>query len=360
MKGHTLSAFIKLVVFAVVTTFITLILAFTIANGSTSGGVTYKAEFTDVTSLLPGDDVRIAGVRVGQVKQIKVYHQRYALVTFDVQRSVPVRVSTLAQVRYRNLVGQRYIELSEGPGPDQRLAAGSTIPLSRTQPALDLTVLFDGFRPLFKALTPEDVNKFAAEIIATLQGEGGTIDSLLAHTASVTNTVADRDAAIGSLIDNLTAVLATVDTRSKDLDQLIVQMQQLVTGLAGDRDTIAASLGNVNALAESTAGLLRDIRPVLPGDLANLSAVAKNLATTKNSDGQITMEEILRRYPDKLNAIIRTATYGSWFNFWLCDADGELRLPNGSYQHVPLGPDGGPGHLHVSEPACNASTGGGQ
>lgn len=358
MRGHTLSAFVKLVVFAVVTTFVTLVLAFTIANGSTANGVTYRAEFTDATSLLAGDDVRIAGVRVGQVKKIQVVRQRYALVTFNVERSVPVRVSTLATIRYRNLVGQRYVELAEGPGSDQQLRPGALIPLSRTRPALDLTVLFDGFRPLFKALSPQDVNKFAAEIIATLQGEGGTIDALLTHTASVTNTVADRDAAIGSLIDNLTTVLGTVDQRSQDLSQLVVQMQRLVTGLAGDRSAISASLGNIDALAQSTAGLLHDIRPVLPGDLTNLSALAKNLATTRNADGQITMEEILRRYPDKLNTIIRTATYGSWFNFWLCDADGEIRLPNGSYQHVPLGTNGGSAHLHVNEPACNAPAGG--
>ena len=89
-----------------------------------------------------------------------------------------------------------------------RLAAatGQVIPVSRTAPAVDLTALFNGFKPLFQALTPADVNKFALEIIQTLQGEGGTVDSLLTQTASLTNTVADRDAVIGQVIDNLITV----------------------------------------------------------------------------------------------------------------------------------------------------------
>jgi len=73
------------------------------------------------------------------------------------------------------------------------------IPISRTDPALDLTVLFNGFRPLFHALSPNEVNAFALEIVKTLQGEGGVIADLAAKSASLTNTVADRDAVIGGV-----------------------------------------------------------------------------------------------------------------------------------------------------------------
>lgn len=350
MKGKTLPAFIKLTVFAVITTFVTLILAFTIANGSTATAHTYKADFTEVTGLLPGDDVRVAGVRVGQVKGISIVDRKYARVTFAVQKGIPVSDSTLAKIRYRNLVGQRYVELVEGPGNGRPLADNGVIPLERTQPAVDLTVLFNGFRPLFKALTPEDVNKLSYEIIATLQGEGGTIDSLLAHTASLTNTVADRDAAVGRVIDNLNTVLGVVDQRNTDLSQLIIQMQRLVSGLAGDRDAIAASLKNVDSLAASTAGLLEEIRPPLPSDLAALSQLTKTLAQAKDPDGKLTLETVLRNYPTKLNTIIRTATYGSFFNFWLCDFDAISSTPNGGTTQYPA-----PGkRFHVNDPSCTA------
>ena len=71
-------------------------------------------------------------------------------------------------------------------------------------------MLFNGFRPLFTALNPDDVNKLAYEIIQVLQGEGGTVASLLRRTASLTNTLADRDAVIGRVITNLNSVLATL------------------------------------------------------------------------------------------------------------------------------------------------------
>ena len=168
---------------------------------------------------MPGSDVKIAGVQVGQVKSVKV-DGKNALVTFTVDKDVTVRRSVQARIRYQNLVGQRYVSLSEAAGNAEILPAGSTIPLAQTAPALDLTVLFDGFKPLFQGLTPKDVNQLTAEIIATLQGEGGSVDQLLVHTASITNTIADRDAVVGQLITNLDSVLATVDKRDNTLDQL--------------------------------------------------------------------------------------------------------------------------------------------
>ena len=89
--------------------------------------------------------------------------------------------------------------------------------MTRTTPALDLTVLFNGFKPLFQALSPADINKLSYEIVQVFQGEGGTLESLLAHTASVTSTLADRDQVIGDLIDNLNEVLDHLGDRDEQL-----------------------------------------------------------------------------------------------------------------------------------------------
>lgn len=333
MTGKTLRASIYLAIFAVITLLLTYVLAVTIENGSVGNTVAYQAQFTDATGLLPGDDVRIAGVRVGQVQGVSVRadprdaSHRIALVRFNLARTIPLHRSVQAVLRYRNLVGQRYLDLQESPGSDAVFPRGATIPLAQTKPALDLTVLFDGFKPLFSALTPNDVNKVAYEVIRTLQGEGGTIDALLTSTASLSNSVADQDAAIGSLITNLSGVLGTVDDRDNQLKNLIDNLQALVTGLAGDRDAIAASLSHVNDLTTSTTRLLAAIRPELPTDLQQLSGLANTLGTTTTAvNGQQVnqLDEFLRRFPTKINAITRTATYGSWFNFYLCDADINL------------------------------------
>ena len=322
----TFPSLVKLVVFIVVTVLATGLLAATIGNLRFGGTTSYDALFTDATGLLKGDDVRIAGVRVGEVDGVAVARRgdrSVARVTFNVDSDRPVAVSTRAQIRYRNLVGQRYVALSEGAGSGRALTEHGTIPLRQTQPALDLTVLFNGFKPLFAALNPQDVNAFAMEIIKTLQGEAGDVNSLLGHTASLTSTLADRDAVIGRTIDNLNAVLGTVDERGKQLSTLISELQRFVSGLASDREAIGASLTNIANLADATAGLVQEGRPAIRADVKELGAVAGNL-----DDNKTIVAGVLQRLPNKLDTITRTATYGSWFNFYLCDFEGRVILSN--------------------------------
>ena len=322
----TTSSLIKLIAFIAVTVVATGTLAATIGNIRFGGTTSYKALFSDATGLLPGDDVRIAGVRVGEVETIDVAEapqRALALVSFSVDSDRTVATSTRALIRYRNLVGQRYVALSEGAGSGRPLTEDGTLPLRQTQSALDLTVLFNGFKPLFAALNPEDVNAFAMEVIKTLQGEAGNVSSLLSHTASLTSTLADRDAVIGRTIDNLNAVLETVDERDQALSDLLLELQRFVSGLAEDREAIGASLTNIAGLAESTAGLVRDTRPAIREDVRELGEVTKTL-----DDHEKVVAGVLQRMPDKLNTITRTATYGSWFNFYLCDFTGRVILSN--------------------------------
>ncbi len=345
MRGSTLASLVKLSIFTVVTLIVTALLGFTISNVQFRSTHTYRAMFTDATSLLSGDDVRIAGVPVGQVTHVEIADRKYAKVTFTVSDGVRLTDGVRAHLRFRNLVGQRYLELEPGTGSGTPLRPGSLIPLSHTTPALDLTALFNGFRPLFQALTPDQVNKLSYEIVQTLQGTGPTVTDLVAHTASLTTAIADRDKVIGQVIDNLTTAVGTVDKNADGLDQLIVQLQRLVSGLAGDRQAIADSLSAISRSAGDTASLLEGIRPALPTDLSKLSEISKTLATTKNDDGQNTLDEFLGRFPAKLNTIIRTATYGSWFNFYLCDMEGTF-TQNGQTVSTP--------NVHNNVPVCNS------
>ena len=348
MRGNTFRSALYLAIFAVITVALTYVLAVTITNGSVGSTQTYRAAFTDTTGLLAGDDVRVAGVRAGQIKSVKLvlptskdaadcrpakptttsYPTTCSLVTFGLDKSIPLAADAVAALKYRNLVGQRYVDIEETPGAVHVLAKNALLPIDQTQPALDLTVLFDGFKPLFQGLDPEATNKISYEIVAALQGEGGTLESLLADTGQLSTTIAAQDAAIGSLITNLSGVLGTVDQRDDELTNLISQLQRLTTGLAGDRDAIASSLSNVNLLATSTTQLLSSIRPYLPTDLNELSGVANTLATTMvtGADGkkQNQLDQFLNNFPSKITTITRTATYGGYFNFYLCQANVTL------------------------------------
>ena len=317
----TSAALVKLIVFMVVTSFLTFTLAATIGNLSFGGKTRYSATFSDVTGLLPGNDVRIAGVKVGAVEGIELQGRNLAKVEFSLEDGREIPESTIVRLRYRNLVGERYLALTEGEGSARPLREGTTIPLSQTRNALDLTVLFNGFRPLFQALEPDTVNKVAFEIVQTLQGEGGTIESLAARTASLTNTLADRDEVIGRVIENLSQVLATIDDNGPQLGQLITNLRDLSAGFAADREAIGSSLDGISDLTTATAQLLVDVREPLQADIVALGDLATNL-----NEGEEEVDGVLQRLPGKLDRIIGTATYGSWFNFYLCGAKGSLTL----------------------------------
>jgi len=319
---------IKLVIFAVITIIVTGVLGQTLGSLPFGGGPRYRARFTDVTGVLPGDDVRIAGVRVGQVTRVSLVDNATAELTFSVDDAIPLPAGVHATIRYRNLVGQRYVALTEGPGQPAggpRLPAGGLIPLTQTTPALDLTVLFNGFRPLFTGLDPKDVNSLSYEIIQVLQGEGGTVSGLLQHTASLASTLADRDAVISRLITNLDSVLSTLDGHREALSTTIAQLNQFVSGLAADRDAIGSALTNISNLTTATASLLTDVRPDLATDIRGLSDLTGTLA----ANGAV-IDRALADVPGRYEALTRTASSGSWFNFFMCGFDGRVTLPGGT------------------------------
>ena len=324
----TTSSLIKLIIFALVTLVTFGTLAATIANISFGDRFTYRAVFSDVTGLATGQDVRIAGVRVGEISTIGIYKDRTsAVVDFTVDRSTVLTQGTIATIKYRNLIGERYLALDQGTGPATALRDGDMLARDHTHSALDLTVLFNGFKPLFAALGPSDVNALSGEIISVLQGEGGSINALLSHTASLTSTLADRDQVIGATITNLNTVLGTVDAHDTAFADLLDQLQRFVSGLAGDRAAIGSSLTNINNVAGQTADLLTKGRPAIRQDIGNLGSLVTLLNKPSNTAA---FEKFLTTSPGKITALIRTATYGSWFNFYLCRLDGRVVLPTGA------------------------------
>jgi phospholipid/cholesterol/gamma-HCH transport system substrate-binding protein len=313
---------LKLVVFVAFTALCTGMLVLVIGNVTFGSSHQYRAEFVDATGVNKGDDVRIAGVKVGTVKKIQIVDRSRALITFSVADGTPLDAATHASIKYRNLVGQRYLALTDEIGNGAELEPGATIPVSRTSPALDLTVLFNGFKPLFQALSPNDINTLSYEIVQVFQGEGGTLDDLLSHTASLTQTLADRDQVIDSLIDNLNDVLVHVGDRDQQLTQLIETFQTFVHDIDQDKKPILDSLDQISALSTQTADLVQGIRSPFVEDIKQLKTFAGQVASQKSQ-----LDDELQIEPIKLNKIGATATYGSWFNFFLCGFHGDVKLP---------------------------------
>jgi phospholipid/cholesterol/gamma-HCH transport system substrate-binding protein len=283
----------------------------------------YSAEFATASGLRAGQFVRASGVEVGKVSKIELIDggQRVRI-DFDVDRALPLYQSTTAQIRYQDLIGNRYLELQrgQGEGSDRVLPPGGSIPLARTTPALDLDALIGGFKPLFRALDPEKVNNIAQSIITVFQGQGGTINDILDQTSQLTNALADRDQAIGEVITNLNTVLATTVKHQKEFDQTVNDFEVLITGLKNRADPLAQAVADISDASGTLGDLLADNRPILKDTIGHLETIQQPLI-----DEQAQVEDTLTKIPNALKIIGRAGgVYGDFFNFYLCDLNLKL------------------------------------
>jgi phospholipid/cholesterol/gamma-HCH transport system substrate-binding protein len=304
---------IKLIAFALVALAVFWLLWSTLLNVTSGATRDYVADFTDVSGLHEGDNVRIAGVRVGRVDAMKLVGT-HAEVTMEVQADQPVFQNTRAVIRYQNLIGQRFISLVPGDGAARPLPDGGRIPIDHTAPSFDLSALLNGFQPLFTVLQPADVNKLSDSIVAVLQGSGPEIVPLLDQTTQLTNSIADRDQVIGAVITNLNTVLDQLAGKGPELDSLIAQSRRLVDGLNSKTDDIFGSLDKVREFTGNADDLLSDIRPDVHTDIRNASRAAETFV-----DGKQELSNTLAEFPPFLGGLARATQYGSWINLYACN-----------------------------------------
>jgi phospholipid/cholesterol/gamma-HCH transport system substrate-binding protein len=278
----------------------------------------YSAEFTNISGLRNGQFVRASGVEIGKVSSVRLVDGgKRARVEFSVDRSVPLYQSTTAQIRYLNLIGDRYLELKrgEGEGSDRVLPPGGFIPVSRTSPALDLDALIGGFKPLFRALDPQKVNTIATALVTVFQGQGGTINDILDQTAQLTSQLGERDQAIGEVIKNLNIVLDTTVKHRQQFDQTVNNLEVLITGLNDHREQLAGGTAHISNAAGTVADLLAEDRGLLHKTLNYLDAVQQPLIDQREQ-----LNDFLHKVPTALNMIGRTiGSYGDFVNFYACD-----------------------------------------
>jgi len=280
----------------------------------------YSAIFSNVSGLRPGQFVRASGVEVGKVSKVSLIGGGSKVkVDFAVDRSLELFDESTASVRYLNLIGDRYMELKRGES-DTRLGVGGTIPIERTQPALDLDALIGGFRPVFQSLDPDKVNNIAQSIVTVFQGQGGTINDILDQTASLTSALADRDQAIGEVIKNLNTVLDTTVKHQQQFDDTVKNFEVLITGLKNRADPIATSVADISDAAGTIADLLADNRPLLQKTISHLEVIQQPLVDQRDQ-----LNDELVKLPTALKIIGRAGgVYGDFFNFYACDISLKL------------------------------------
>lgn len=298
--------------FVAVALLLTMLVAGTLAGGA-GRGHSYHALFHDASGLRSGDDVRIAGVRVGRVEEVAL-DGAVARVTFSVSHDQQVYAGTTATIDFLNLLGQRYVDLDAGAAGEPR-EPGSTIPLSLTEEGLDLTALFNAFRPLFEMIRPADVNELATNIVQVLQGEGPTIQHLTAETARLTRHLADRDEVIGAVIRNLTLVMETMDDHRTEFRSMIRELNGLTGAIADNRAAIGATIDGLQGLVTEFGSLLRDGGDDVDRAVDALAAWTHSFAATAPR-----LAASLRATQGLLSGYVRSLGLGSYLNTYVCES----------------------------------------
>ncbi|MFC4372885.1 MlaD family protein [Nocardia halotolerans] len=292
----------------------------------------YSATFTDVLGLRTGDDVRIAGVRVGRVDAIDLVDRRHARVTVSVQARQRLSTTTKALIRYQNLIGQRYVALTVGDTAGEPLPVGGSIPLESTESSFDVSTMLSGFEPLFSLLQPDEVNSLSETLVQALQGDGVSLSALITQAAALATTFSERDEILGAVITNLSDVIAGLAHRSGELETLITQSRALVTGLY---EQGAVLRGAVTGIAESTTKLTDLIGRVAPGMARAQRQAGEGMDLLLSNGARLDRSAV--ELPLVLAGLARISGNGTYVNTYVCGLDVSLwgvLFPRGVFSQV--------------------------
>jgi phospholipid/cholesterol/gamma-HCH transport system substrate-binding protein len=252
-------------------------------------------------------------------------------VQFTADESVVLTEGSRAVVRYDDLFGGRFLLLEEGAGGVKRLGPGATIPLGRTQPALDLDALIGGLRPVFRALNPDQINALSGQLIQAVQGQGPTVGSVLTQAAAVTNTLADRDRLFGQLITNLNIVLGSLGDQDGQVAKAVDSLSTLMTTLQERKQDLALGIRGTDRIFALGTEVLRRARSPLKKVVDQTDRVAGTLLADKDF-----LDNLINTLPDDYRIIGREGLYGDFFTFYLCDLILKLNGKTGQPVYVNL------------------------
>ncbi|MEU6563385.1 MlaD family protein [Nocardia nova] len=333
-------ALIGFALFAVVAVALTTTIYSTLQRSVPGSTDKYSAVFTDVLGLRVGDDVRMAGVRVGRVDKIDFADDYKAGVEFSIRSNQHLTTTTKAMVRYQNLIGQRYIALAAGQDAGQPLPAGGKIPIEHTEPSFDVSALLSGFEPLFSVLQPDQVNSLSDTLIQALQGNQVSLSTLITQAAQLAGTFGQRDKILGDVVSNLSTVMSGLAHRSNELETLITQTRSLMDGLYAQGEALKSSVDQVATSTDSLVGLIGQVKP---GVAAAQDKATSGVALLLLNGAALDRAAV--QLPNMLNRVAQFTSYGAYANAYFCGLDVSLwgvLLPPGLFSQI-----GGNSHTEV-------------
>lgn len=273
------------------------------------GGTTYTAYFAEAAGLQPGNEVRIAGVSVGQVSGVSLAGNKVA-VTFRV-RNEWIGDQTTAAIEIKTLLGDKYLALDPLGGAPQQ--PGTPIPLSRTQSPYDVTQAFGGVSQQISQINTAQLSRSLRTLAAAFATTPPYVRKALSGLASLSASVASRDAAVTSLLAGARKVTGTVAREDARFQALLGDGNLLLAELRQRQAAIHQLLVSTQALAVQLSGLVSDNEAQLGPALQALDKV-----TTLLQDDQASLGKALALAGPYYRLLGNTLGNGRWFDVYLC------------------------------------------
>lgn len=309
---------IGLAIFLVITTVMTWLVYATLQRQVTGETTEYAAEFTDVFGLREGDDVRMAGVRVGRVSKIELGGElgnKTARVDFALQNDQKIMANTEAAILYQNIVGQRYLDLRLGQNGDSKeLPGGSVIPVARTIPSFDVGTVLNGYEPLFATIDPKAADQISKAAVEALSGDTTAWATLVDKSGKLTETIAGRDELLGDMITGMDRLFGTLANQNSNIDRTLKNAQQMVVSLNARRPELVSSMGSISRVVRSLGAVTNEVNPALQALITREPGFAAHLVTIEPQ-----LAFMGANLPKMLKGLARATQDGAYINVYTCD-----------------------------------------
>lgn len=299
---------IRVVIFAIICLIGTVVLGAKLANTRLFAD-TYElsAEFENASGVLAGDAVKIAGVDVGRVTETEI-RNGLAVVRFTVDQGIELPQDTRVGIRWRNVLGQRFLYVYPGTGPKD-LNEGDTIPVAQTQDVADIGEFLNRVGPILRAIDPQQANRFLDAMNTALAGNEANVRSLLDSGARLSKDLQSRDDEIASLIDNADQILAAYASQDRNIESIFDNLDNVSGVLARRTQDINSLVTNLADVQTQMEDLLKTSHTDIDATIDSLDVVTNTLARNRENLGRT-----LATTPMGIANYFQTSGWGEFFN----------------------------------------------
>lgn len=273
------------------------------------GGTTYSAEFTEAAGLIPTNEVRVAGVKVGKVTEVELDGDKVK-VSFKV-KDAWVGDRTTATIRIKTLLGQKFLALD--PQGSEPLNPGVPIPRERTLSPYDVQEAFNGLASTVGQIDTKQLADSFEVLSETFQGSAESVRGALDGLSALSKTISSRDEQLARLLANTNQITKTLADRNEQFENLLADGNLLLGELRKRRDAISALLTGTRELSRELSGLVADNSAQLRPALEQLERV-----TTMLQRNQDQLDRSLSLVGPFYRVFANTLGNGRWFDTYIC------------------------------------------